>query len=125
MNFLNINKAGSQIMFGDGQSATATGTLADLSDGSYLAGFRPNHVELQPQGADALTFTTKLNVTELTGSETFIHLDHHGETWVGLVHGIHKLELGAALDVHIDPRHIYIFSETGDLVAPAAYALAA
>ncbi len=125
MNFLKVSKSGSKITFGDGQSATASGALSALPDGQFLAGFRPNHVELQSNGSDALTFATTLNVTELTGSETFIHLAHHGETWVGLVHGIHNLELGAALDVHIDPRHIYIFSESGDLVAPAAYAQAA
>ena len=125
MNFLKVSKTGDKITFGDGQSAAATGQLAGLKDGSYLAGFRPNHVELTAKSTDCLKFATRLEVTELTGSETFIHLDHHGDTWVGLVHGIHKLELKAALDVHVDPRHIYIFSESGELVAPAAYALAA
>ncbi|WP_223421535.1 ABC transporter ATP-binding protein [Tateyamaria pelophila] len=125
MNFLKISKAGSKIAFGDGQSAAATGPLANLADGRYLAGFRPNHVELQQPAAGALEFATKLLVTELTGSETFIHLNHAGDKWVGVVHGIHDLELGATLSVHIDPRHVYVFSEDGDLVAPAAYALAA
>ena len=40
-------------------------------------------------------------------------------------HGVHELELGARLDVWLDPRHVYIFGEDGKLVAPAAYALAA
>lgn len=125
MNFLEIRKNGGEIMFGTEYSADATGRLAELGDGKYLAGFRPNHVELNRHSPDALEFMTKLVVTELTGSETFIHLDHGKDKWVGLVHGVHDLELGAALSVHIDPRHIYVFSESGDLVAPAAYALAA
>lgn len=125
MNFLKVSKSGTHIMFGDGQSAQATGSLADLVDGRYLAGFRPNHIELEQRGANTLEFATRLIVTELTGSETFIHLDHHGDKWVGLVHGVHNLEPGAALDVHLDPRHVYIFSESGELVAPAAYARAA
>lgn len=125
MNFLKFGKSGTKITFGNAQSADATGRLADLADGRYLAGFRPNHVTLEKKGTEALAFATRLTVTELTGSETFIHLDHQGDKWVGLVHGVHDLELGAALTVHIDPRHIYVFSETGDLVAPAAYALAA
>ena len=74
---------------------------------------------------DAMEFKTRLNVTERTGSETFVHLDHFGERWVGLIHGVHELELGARLDVWLDPRHVYIFGEDGKLVAPAAYALAA
>ena len=64
-------------------------------------------------------------MTELTGSETFVHLDHHGERWVGLVHGVHDLSLGRELSVWLDPRHVYIFDADGRLVAPAAYALAA
>ncbi|MEM1362953.1 MAG: ABC transporter ATP-binding protein [Pseudomonadota bacterium] len=125
MNFLQVSKTGSKIMFGDGQAADAVGPLAGLSDGRYLAGFRPNHVEISSSRDGVMTFDTRLVVTELTGSETFIHLDHHGERWVGLVHGIHDLELGASLPVYLDPSHVYIFSEDGDLVAPASYALAA
>ncbi len=125
MNFLKVSKTGKKIMFGDGQSAPAVGPMANLADGRYLAGFRPNHVEISAPHEGAMTFETRLKVTELTGSETFIHLDHHGETWVGLVHGVHKLELGAALNVYLDPAHVYIFDEEGALVAPASYALAA
>ncbi|MDG0983578.1 MAG: ABC transporter ATP-binding protein [Tateyamaria sp.] len=124
MNFLKLIKSGDQIFFEDRQSASATGRLLDLPDDRYLAGFRPNHVKLDKGRADSLEFITKLAVTELTGSETFIHLNHQEDKWVGLINGVHNLELGIALSVYIDPRHIYIFSENGDLVAPAAYALA-
>ncbi|WP_424990722.1 ABC transporter ATP-binding protein [Fluviibacterium sp. S390] len=125
MNFLQISKTGDRIMFGDGQSTPAAGKLGDLADGRYTAGFRPNHLEIGQHVGDAMEFKTTLNVTELTGSETFIHLDHHGDRWVGLVHGIHDLPIGEALSVWLDPRHVYIFGEDGKLVAPAAYALAA
>ncbi|SFR15798.1 ABC transporter ATP-binding protein [Poseidonocella sedimentorum] len=125
MNFLRISKTGAKIMFGDGQSTGATGALVDLPDGRYTAGFRPNHLEIAQHSPDAMAFDTTLTVTELTGSETFVHLDHHGERWVGLVHGLHDLTIGAGLTVWLDPRHVYIFAENGSLVAPAAYALAA
>jgi glycerol transport system ATP-binding protein len=125
MNFLKVSKADGNILFGDGQRAAATGPLASLADGRYLAGFRPNHLEIISHSDDAVPFDTQLIVTELTGSETFVHLDHHGDKWVGLIHGVHDLELGSALQVYLDPRHVYIFSEAGDLVAPASYALAA
>lgn len=125
MNFLSVDKTGGQVTFGDGQSLGAVGPMADLPDGRYIAGFRPNHLEITSHGTDAMAFDTKLVVTELTGSETFVHLDHHGEKWVGLVHGVHQLQLGAALRVYLDPRHIYVFGEDGRLVAPAPYAMAA
>ena len=44
---------------------------------------------------------------------------------MGLVHGVRELEIGAPLEVHLDPVHVYVFGEDGALVAPAAYATAA
>lgn len=124
MNFLNITKSGDRLLFGDGQAAPALGSFEGLKDGSYVAGFRPNHLELKKHTGEALEFTGKLNVTEITGSETFIHLDHHGENWVGLIHGVEQLEIGAAVTVYLDPKHVYIFAEDGTSVAPASYAIA-
>ncbi len=125
MNFLPITKSGAQLTFGNNQSTQAKGRLADLPDGRYTAGFRPNHLEIGQHAADAMSFTTRLTVTELTGSETFVHLDHHGQRWVGLIHGVHDLTLDEDLMVWLDPRHVYVFDEEGKMIAPAAYALAA
>ncbi len=125
MNFLTLTKTGGMLAFGDDVTAATTGALADLADGSYRAGFRPNHLELDRRTEDSLGFDAMLAVTELTGSETFLHLGYGGERWVGLIHGVHRLELGKPLKVWLDQRHVYIFATDGQLVAPAAYALAA
>jgi glycerol transport system ATP-binding protein len=125
MNFLRVSKTSNRLLFGEGQSAEAKGALGGLADGRYTAGFRPNHVEIERHTPTALTFLTRLAVLEITGSETFVHLDHHGERWVGLIHGVRDLEIGAELPVYLDPAHVYVFGEDGALVAPAAYALAA
>jgi glycerol transport system ATP-binding protein len=121
MNFLPMTVKDGKITHGGG---FLVGLGAGLSDGRYLAGFRPNHVSLEP-GERGLAFDTTLGVTEITGSETFVHLDHHGARWVGLIHGIRHLEPGRALTVHVDPACIYLFAEDGALVTPAAYAEAA
>lgn len=125
MNFLNIRKSGDSLLFGDGQAATTSGAFTGLPDRSYLAGFRPNHLKLEKSGTSALEFSAKLQVTEITGSETFVHLDHHGDRWVGLIHGVKNLKIGATLDIYLDPAHVYIFAEDGTSVAPASYATAA
>ena len=125
MNFLNVTKTDGAMSFGKGHSVPAVGALAQLADGPYMAGFRPNHLELKAKVPDAMAFTTHLNVTEVTGSETFIHLSHHGERWVGLVHGVQSLKLGQELTVYLDPAHVYIFEPAGKLVAAAPYARAA
>jgi len=124
MNFLSVEKRGDRLEFDGGQGAAA-GLFADLPDGRYVTGFRPNHLHLSQPSADALRFDATLVVTELTGSETFIHMDHHGERWVGLMHGVHDLTLGQSLPVWLEPRHVYVFAADGRLVTPAAYATAA
>ena len=125
MNFLRVRKTGGTLSFGDGQSAPVPDAASGLTDGDYLAGFRPNHVVLDRPVEGEMTFRTKLAVTEITGSETFVHLDHHGERWVGLVHGIRVLKPGQELVIHLDPAHVYVFTEDGALVSPASYAEAA
>ncbi|MEM0899256.1 MAG: ABC transporter ATP-binding protein [Pseudomonadota bacterium] len=125
MNFLNISKVGQEITFGDGQICPATGPLSALDDGTYMAGFRPNHVELEKNTADAIQFHGAIAVTEITGSETFVHLDHHDDRWVGVVHGVRDLKIGSRIPIYLDPTHIYVFGDAGDLVAAASYAEAA
>ncbi|WP_298917318.1 ABC transporter ATP-binding protein [uncultured Roseobacter sp.] len=125
MNFLKISKKGNMLSFGDQQSIPAVAAAAQLADGTYTAGFRPNHLELSPHVAGTMAFNTTLSVTEITGSETFVHLEHHGERWVGLVHGVQSLTPGQALQVYLDPAHVYIFAQDGELVVPAPYAEAA
>ena len=99
--------------------------LADLPDGRYQAGFRPNHLSVDALAGDAIRFDAKVTVTEITGSESFVHLDHFGTRWVALAHGVRDLVPGAGCPVWLDPAHVYVFGETGELVAPAPYALAA
>lgn len=125
MNFTPIVKAGDTISFGEGQVARATGALASLEDGEYQAGFRPDHLHLSATGNDGLHFQCTLRVTEITGSETFVHLDHGTDRWVGLIHGVHDLEFGAPIEVWLDTAHVYVFAKDGELVAPASFAIAA
>ena len=52
-----------------------TGPLAALPDGAYLAGFRPNHLDFQRRGAERrLLRRARSSTTEITGSETFLHV---------------------------------------------------
>ena len=125
MNFMSVTKAGGTLSFGDGQSSDSPGPLRDLPDGTYTAGFRPNHLELKPHGPDPITFKTKLVVTEITGSETYVHLDHHGDRWVGVVHGVQDLKPGQDVTLYLDPAHVYVFAESGEIVSVAQYAVAA
>ncbi|WP_298429077.1 ABC transporter ATP-binding protein [uncultured Jannaschia sp.] len=124
MNFLTLQKRGDAMTYGADDALPHGHLGGGLPDGTYLAGFRPNHLSLEPVEG-AIRFETTLTVTEITGSETFVHLDHHGERWVGLIHGIRDLAPGQALDVYLHPSRVYLFDADGALVVGASYAEAA
>ena len=122
-NFWPVEKRGARLQFGEGQSFAVTASMAGLPDGAYQAGFRAAHLELRQHSAEAVCFACRLVVTEITGSETFLHLDHRGNRWVGVVHGVHDLPPDSALNVWLDPAHAYVFGDDGGLRATAAYAM--
>jgi len=125
MNFVGMAKAGSQLLFGEGQKVDALGALGDLSDGRYLAGFRPDHLLLDKPDGDALTFSVEVEVSEITGSESFVHVEHGADRWVALAHGIRNPELNSMIEVYVDPKNIYVFDDNEDLIAAPEFAVAA
>ncbi len=121
MNFTRLQKRNGKITLGNGLQLLPTNEMSNLSNGDYIAGFRPNHLELTRSSEQAIEFKATLNITEITGSETYLHMQHEEQSWVGLMHGIHDLKLGEQVSVFLDPSHIYTFGHEGDLVLTAPY----
>jgi len=116
MNFVSVKKQGAFVHFPNGQSAKAHDDLASLPDGAYRAGFRAHHIALGDNLAGAITFDAQLIVTELTGSDTFVHLDTMDERWIGLVSGLQAFEVGKMLKVCLSPDNIFYFDKDNELV---------
>jgi glycerol transport system ATP-binding protein len=122
MNFVPCEKSGTSLRFGTQVTAPATGPFAALPDGPYQAGFRANHLDLHKPSATSVQFPCKLGASEITGSETFLHLDHGADHWVGLVHGVHNLPIGSDIGIWLDPANVYLFDNAGHLAASGAAA---
>ena len=56
-----------------------------------------------------------MTITEITGSESFVHLDFADARWVMLAPGVHDFEPDETVEVFIDPRHLMVFDATGAL----------
>jgi glycerol transport system ATP-binding protein len=120
MNFVTAVKAGAQLRLGG-----ATVSAPDVPDGTYRAGFRANHLTLHRESASAVAMACTVMITEITGSESFLHLMHGDDRWVGLVHGVQEFAPGEKVDVWLDPAYVYLFGQDGRLASPAPYAVAA
>jgi len=122
MNFVTATKQGNRMILGNGITTPATGRFALLKDGQYQAGFRANHLHLRQNTADSVEFACTLGANEITGSETFLHLHHGTDQWVGLVHGVQDLPIGGKIAIWLDPAQVYLFDPKGNLAAPRAEA---
>lgn len=97
--------------------------LAGIPSGPVIVGFQPHHLMLQARPFTH-ALSTRTQVSEIAGSESFIHLEFAGERWVMLTHGIHDIDPDREIDVHLDTRHLMAFDpKTGSTLSaphPAA-----
>ncbi len=118
INTLAVQKRGGALRSEAGQlTLPAIGLFAGLADGTFTIGFRPNHLFLMRPGPDAIALTGTVAITEITGSESFIHVDFAGERWVALAHGVHDLDIGQPVELYVDPSRFFVFDAAGALAA--------
>lgn len=91
--------------------------LAELANGEYRLGVRPPHVFVRRRGPDDVAIPGEVEVAEISGSETYIHLRHGDVAWVVQEEGVHDFELGDRITVYMDPAHLFAFDLEGHLVA--------
>jgi glycerol transport system ATP-binding protein len=125
MNFVRAEIRGGRVALGDAPLFAATGPLAGLPDGAYTLGFRPHHVALAPEGPHPIALSGTVGVSEITGSESYIHMDVGADRWIALVPGVLNLHPGDRLDIYVDPASFFVFAPDGRLAAAPAGLLAA
>ncbi len=82
-------------------------------------GLRASALRLQARPAD-LALPGRVELAEISGSDTFVHAATAWGELVAQVTGVHHLELGSAVTLHLDPAQAYVFGADGALLrAPA------
>lgn len=97
-------------------------TQEQLPDANYTLALRPYHLSLERSHSAMLAVDASVLVTEITGSETFVHVSVENQRWVALLNGVRNLEVGAVITLYFDPGNVYLFDETGCLAAAPAKA---
>ncbi|MGO4560361.1 ABC transporter ATP-binding protein [Rhizobiales bacterium 3FA27D7] len=113
LNAIVLRKAGAKFLLDGGAGIPVPADLRDIADASYTIGFQPHHLSLQRPNEQAVPVRAKVSITEITGSESFVHLDFADVRWVMLSHGILDLKADEEVEVFIDPRHIMVFDASG------------
>jgi len=95
INTAQVAKQGDRFVLNERIAWPADEERRGLPDGAYTLGIRPHHITPKPRSDEAVRLAGKVLVTELSGSESVIHFELQGETWVSQSHGIHAFEVGA------------------------------
>jgi len=122
LNIVGIEKHNGSVQYAGGVQAPASGLYAGLGDGAYRVGFRAHQLEVANGIAGRHAFSATVTVTEITGSESFVHLNRDDSNWVAVLQGIHEYPPGHLLDAVLDPDNLFVFDAAGRLVAaPIAF----
>ena len=122
LNTIVLSKKGAGFLLEGGVKLPVPAELAGIPDASYTIGFQPHHLSLERPNASAVPVRAKVTITEITGSESFVHLDFADARWVMLAHGILDFETDDEVEVFIDPRHIMVFDQNGRAVTASRLA---
>jgi glycerol transport system ATP-binding protein len=113
INAVPVAKAGNRFQLSDGVQWEAGAKSAGLADGHYIVGIRPHLIGPQAAPERTVEIEGKVQITELSGSESVIHFDHSGMSWVSLSHGVHAFEIGQMARFHFDPAQCLLFAQDG------------
>ncbi|MBL8908720.1 MAG: ABC transporter ATP-binding protein [Rhizobiales bacterium] len=87
-----------------------------IPDGEYTLAIRPHHISPIDHGNGRAMVEGRVLVTELSGSESVIHFDLNGRTWVSQSHGIHPFEVGSTARLYVDVEQSLFFNAKRELV---------
>jgi glycerol transport system ATP-binding protein len=116
MNVIQMQKQGVNFTFSYGQVGCPK-DLQSLPDGSYSIGIRPHHLMLNQSKGTSLKIEAPVSSTEISGSETFIHVSQDDLKLVVLTHGVHRVGIGDQIAIYIDPSNFFIFDQQDTLVS--------
>jgi len=91
--------------------------LQSLPAKQYIFGIRPNHLFLNRTSVEDIEIRAKVELAEISGSETFIHVTYGKVGLVVQEEGVHPHKMGMEISIYVNPGHFFAFDEAGVLVA--------
>ncbi|MFZ2508721.1 MAG: TOBE domain-containing protein, partial [Steroidobacteraceae bacterium] len=91
-----------------------------LADGPYTVGLRPHRVQPHPgAAAGSVAVEGRVAIAEISGSESVVHFDLQGSTWVSQSHGVRDFDVGATASFVLDVSRAMYFGADGRRVGSA------
>lgn len=116
INLLKGDVTESEVTFDQSAHFPLNQSLSKLEKGSYKFGIRPSHLSLLPKNDDDVELTVQVEVAEISGSETFLHVRNaHFELVLHLA-GVHSYEVDETIKIYIPIHKFYVFGMDEKLI---------
>jgi glycerol transport system ATP-binding protein len=112
MNLIAGEKTGGMIVINQAIRMDVPRHLKSLMDGRYTFGIRAADISIDKEGD-----LWEVELSEISGSETFIHLRNGEHSIVGLLGMVKDIQIGEEISVQFDTQWLYAFDQKGDLAA--------
>jgi len=117
INFLKGTVQDNTIQLGQDIRFLLNGHMKSLQQGAYIFGVRSNHLFLNRVDEADVEIKVTVELAEINGSETFIHIKHADNQLVVQEDGIHPHRIGAEIAVYVSPCCFFVYDSSGTLVA--------
>ncbi|MBD9484455.1 ABC transporter ATP-binding protein [Pseudomonas sp. PDM14] len=105
-----------EVSFEDFVHFPLTAELRGLGEGDYRFGVRPGHIGLVPSNDDDLELSVSVELAEISGSETFLHVRSEHFALVLHLQGVHEYDVDAPIRIYIPTHKLFVFDTRDRLV---------
>ena len=123
INVATARKRGGEVQLAEGVHWPAPAAVCAMPDGELSVALRPHHVHPLPDGGAAVVanggvpVAGRVQICEISGSETVVHFALAGTTWVSLAHGVQGRAVGQEARFGLDVAKCLYFDAAGRRVA--------
>lgn len=124
LNTLDVIKAGNRFRTMSQEEIAVPEHLLHVPDGPVTIAFQPHHLSLESRGPQSQALNVRTLISEIAGSESFIHVSFGDARWVMLAHGIHDIDPDQTIVMHLDTSRLMAFGADGASLSSATAAAA-
>ena len=116
INVVNGRVTDSEVSFDETVHFPLNHDLRGLKPGQYQFGVRASHIGLVPQNDDDLELSVKVDLAEISGSETFLHVRNDYMSLVLHLSGVHAYDVDEDINIYFPTHKLYAFDLQGQMV---------
>jgi glycerol transport system ATP-binding protein len=100
-----------EVVFGSELYFPKSSRFSKLKMGQYTFGIKPSHLSLLPSHDDDFEFSMHVELAEISGAETFLHIANRHLNFLVHLPGVHAYKIDAPIKIYLPILKMFVFDE--------------